>query len=215
MESLSSVKSWFSCFNCCNNQGESEGHETKQLDSSANTSRSKSGGCFTWLSNFNFSCNEVNQHRAATTKSSKFLKNLELFVPISISGAILCATSDLRNSFVEARAPICQRLIICTLSSAVAFCSIPLIAIEGIARRAIGWTLSLLDHVLPCGNKTFKELNNNYFFSAFRNHLNLSFTAFEHTFGIFEPNTILRSMEAINIDSLILSTLSATVTTET
>jgi hypothetical protein len=171
---FSSLKSWFSCLDCC-----TDGSNSAEMKL------------------------EATRPHPSEESASELCDALSK----SISCTFLLATAGLRDAAIKENTAISKRAATLILSSTVAFFTVPLAVIEGVARRAIGWTLSLLNRILPCGNETLESVNKTYFDEAIRNHAIFAFTAFEYTFGIFEPKTLLRDPEKIQNNSVILNIL--------
>jgi hypothetical protein len=173
---FSSLKSWFSCLDCC-----TDGSNSAEMKLEA-----------------------TRPHRSKESASE-----LCDALSKSISCTFLLATAAWRNDAIKEKTAISKRAATLILSSTVAFFTVPLAVIEGVARRAIGWTVSLLNRILPCENETLKSVNETYFDEAIRNHAIVAFTAFEYTFGIFEPKTPLREISEVKENSAILNILFA------
>jgi hypothetical protein len=176
----SSLTNWFSCLDCCYNTSETGQAELERSSL-------------------------PNADKESPKTSLCIIKDS---LSHSISGTVLIFSAGWRNKALKENAPKCKRAFTCILSSTVAFFTVPLAVIEGVARRAIGWTLSLLNRILPCGNEMLVSLNNTSFKESIRVHTLITFSAFEYMFGIFEPKTLLRAPEEIKNNSIIFNILS-------
>lgn len=222
---MDSIRSFFSPVPCCKKAETDAVTESKASNQSPSSTDKKSASCFTrflsCLSSFNC-CkdagpkgrslleDEPETHSSRATDKKSFCRELLKESKESISSIFFVLALDWKNDTVNEDSALPIKFIASAVLSSVSLVTIPLSIIEGVARRIFGWTLSLLNRVLPFGNDFLIETNRTFFDNAIRIHLALAFTAFDNLFAIFEPQTEGNSIDIVMENSVFLQAFSVT-----
>ncbi|MBM3192769.1 MAG: hypothetical protein FJZ59_00860 [Chlamydiae bacterium] len=215
-----SVRNVFPCFSCCKTE---ESEPSKKLETIVEESvlPIEKKSCLTTLLSyipiFNCCGKEADEDDSPSKEPSSPVSSSTCFqvvfgtasevldqAIVSISLIVFSSAAELKESAVTRNSSFVIKFGASLLLSAASLVTVPLALIEGVARRFFGWTLSLLNRVLPFGNDLLTGLNKTLFSKAVRNHLLISFVAFDHIFDIFAPNTYPRNHERIENHSVFL-----------